>query len=58
MITVMIMKKQKILKTRGGIFKNIGGNLPGGNLLGGNFTGEFTRGEFNGWEFTEWEFSG
>ena len=53
MITVMIMKKQKILKTRVGIFKNIGGNLPGGNLLGGNFTGEFTRGEFNGWEFTE-----
>ena len=44
------MKKQKIQKTRIGIFKNMGGNLPGrsfpggslpgGSLMGGNFVGE------------------
>ena len=27
------------LKTRVGIFKNMGGNIPGGNLWGGNFPG-------------------
>ena len=27
------------LKTRVGMFKKMGGNIPGGNLLGGNFPG-------------------
>ena len=36
---VTIMKKTKNLKTRVGIFKNMGGNIPGGNFLGGNFPG-------------------
>ena len=27
------------LKTRVGMFINMGGNIPGGNLLGGNFPG-------------------
>ena len=27
------------LKTRVGMFKNMGGNIPGGNLLDGNFPG-------------------
>ena len=27
------------LKTRAGMFKNMGGNIPGGNLMGGNFPG-------------------
>ena len=45
--TVTIMKKQKIEKTRMGIFKNMVGNF-----LGGNFPeGEFSRGEFD-WEFS------
>ena len=35
MITVTIMKK----KTRLGIFKNIGENIPGGNFPGGNSPG-------------------
>ena len=38
-MTVTIMKKTKKLKTRVGIFKNMGGNIPGGNFLGGNFPG-------------------
>ena len=29
------MKKQKNQKTRGAIFKNMGGNIPRGNFLGG-----------------------
>ena len=33
------MKKQNIRKTRVGIFKNMGGNIPGGNFLDGNFPG-------------------
>ena len=33
MITVTIMKKQKINKTRVEIFKSMGGNIPGGNFL-------------------------
>ena len=37
MMTVIIMKKQKKLKTRVGIFKNMGWNIPGGNFPGGNF---------------------
>ena len=36
------MKKQKIEKTRMGIFKNMVGNFP---------EGEFSRGEFD-WEFS------
>ena len=37
-------EKTKNLKTRMGMFKNMGGNIPGGNfpggsLLGGNFPG-------------------
>ena len=43
-MTVTIMKKTKNLKTRVGIFKNMGGNIPGGNfpggsLMNGNFPG-------------------
>ena len=35
------------LKTRVGMFKNMGGNIPGGNLLGGNFPGRnFPGGSF------------
>ena len=30
-------KKTKNVKTRVGIFKNMGGNIPGGNFPGGNF---------------------
>ena len=41
-------EKTKNLKTRVGIFKNMGGNIPGGNFPGG---------EFDGWEFSGWEFS-
>ena len=48
-MTVTLMKKKnKKIKTRVGIFKNMGGNIPGGN---------FPRGEFDGWEFSGWEFS-
>ena len=39
-MTVTIMKKtKKIEKTRVGIFKNMGVNIPGGDFLGGNFPG-------------------
>ena len=39
------MKKKK-LKTRVGIFKNMGGNIPGGKFLGGDFPGgNFPGGE-------------
>ena len=48
MMTVTLMKKNKKIKTRVGIFKNMGGNIPGGNFPGG---------EFDGWEFSGWEFS-
>ena len=47
-MTVTLMKKNKKIKTRVGIFKNMGGNIPGGNFPGG---------EFDGWEFSGWEFS-
>ena len=30
-------KKKKKLKTRVGMFKNMGGNIPGEDFLGGNF---------------------
>ena len=43
-MTVTIMKKTKNLKTRVGIFKNMGGNVPSGNFLGWNFPG----GNFSG----------
>ena len=57
MITVTIMKKQKIQKTRVKIFnyccrrysrwKFSGGDFPRGSLIGGNFPGEnFPRGTF------------
>ena len=32
-------EKTKNLKTRVGMFKNMGGNIPRGNCLGGNFPG-------------------
>ena len=48
-MTVTIMKKQKKLKNRGGMFRNMGGDFPGrdfpgedfpgGSLMGGNFLG-------------------
>ena len=43
-MAVTIMKKTKNLKTRVGIFKNMGGNIPGGNFLGGNFPGGIFQG--------------
>ena len=46
----MTMMKKKKLKTRLGIFKNMGGNIPDGNFLGGNFPG----GEFDGWKLFGW----
>ena len=50
-MTVTIMKKQK-LKTRMGIFKNMGANIPGGNFLGGSFPGgSLLGGNFPGWSF-------
>ena len=37
-MTVAIMKKKKKkLKTRVGMFKNMGGNISGEDFLGGNF---------------------
>ena len=40
------------LKTRVGMFKNMGGNIPGANLLGGNFSGgNFPRGSLTGGNF-------
>ena len=45
---VTIMKKTKKLKTRVGMFQNMGGNIPGGNFLGGKYSGL----EFSGWEFS------
>ena len=54
-----IMKKTKNLKTRVGIFKNMGGNIPGGNFLGGNFPGEnFPRGSLMGGNFPGGSFPG
>ena len=46
------MKKTKIVKTRVGIFKNMGENIPGGNFLGGNFLGRnFPGGSLMGGNF-------
>ena len=40
MMAMTIMKtKTKKLKTRVGMLKNMGGNIPGRNFLGGNFPG-------------------
>ena len=42
------------LKTRVGMFKNIGGNIPGGSLMGGNFPGGSLMGEnFPGGSFPD-----
>ena len=48
MITLTIMKKTEMLKTRMGIFKIMGGNIPGGSLIDGNFPpgGNFLGGSF------------
>ena len=54
MMTVTIMKKTKNLKTRVGMFKNMGGNIPGGNFLGGNFPrGSLMGGNFPGGSFPD-----
>ena len=53
-MTVTIMKKTKNLKTRVGIFKNMGGNIPGGNFLGGIFQGgNLMSGNFPGGSFPD-----
>ena len=57
-ITMTIMKKKK-LKTRVGIFKNMGGNIPGGNFLGGIFpTGNLPGGSLIGGSFPGGSFPG
>ena len=50
-------EKTKNLKTRVGMFKNMGGNIPGGNFWVGIFRVGTFQGEFDGWEFSWWEFS-
>ena len=46
------MKKTKNVKTRVGIFKNMGENIPGGNFLGRNFPGRnFPGGSLMGGNF-------
>ena len=50
-MTVAIKKK---LKSRVGIFKNMGGNIPGGKFLGGNFPGRsLMGGNFPGGSFPD-----
>ena len=45
-------EKTKKLKTRMGMFKNMGANIPGGNFLGGSFPGgSLLGGNFPGWSF-------
>ena len=57
-ITMTIMKK-KTKKTRVGIFKNMGGNIPGGNFLGGIFpTGNLPGGSLIGGSFPGGSFPG
>ena len=47
-------EKTKNLKTRVGMFKNMGGNIPGGNFLGGNFPGgSLLGGNFPGGSFPD-----
>ena len=42
------------LKTRVGMFKNVGGNIPGVNFLGGNFPGgSLMGGNFPGGSFLD-----
>ena len=59
MVTVTKMKKQKIQKTRVGIFKSMGGNIPGRNFLGWNFPGgnspggSLIGGNFSGGSFPD-----
>ena len=56
-MTVTIIKKQKKLKTRVGMFKNMGVNIPGGNFLGGNFPGgSLMGGNFPGGDFPDRNF--
>ena len=38
-MTVTIMKTKNFKNSGGGMFENMGGNIPGGNFLGGNFPG-------------------
>ena len=53
-MTVTIMKKTKNLKTRVGIFKNMGGNFLGGNFPGGIFQGgTLMSGNFPGGSFPD-----
>ena len=52
-------EKTKNLKTRVGIFKNMGGNIPGGNFLGGHFPlGNFPGGSLMGGNFPSGNFPG
>ena len=45
-------EKTKKIKTRMGMFKNMGANIPGGNFLGGSFPGgSLLGGNFPGWSF-------
>ena len=45
------------LKTRVGMFKNMGGNIPGGSFPGGNFPGgSLMGGNFPGGSFPDTEF--
>ena len=51
-MAVAIKKKTEKLKTRVGIFKNMGGNFLGGNFSGWNFPGEsLMGGNFPGGNF-------
>ena len=46
-MTVTIMKTKNFKNSGGGMFENMGGNIPGGNFLGGNFPGgNFPGGSF------------
>ena len=59
MMTVTIMKKTKDLKTRVGMFKNKGENIPAGNFLGGNLPGgSFPKGSLMGGNFSGRNFPG
>ena len=51
---VTLMKKQKQLKSRVGMFKSMGGSIPGGNFLGRNFPGgNFPGGSLIGENFLD-----
>ena len=55
-------EKVKNLKTRVGMFENMGGNIPAGNFLGGNFPcgkvpwGSLVGGNFPGGNFPDGSF--